>query len=673
MKRIVFSIFIIVTLLGLSTGSAQAQPVNPKALQVSNVTLPPGYFIAPLAMGLDFPTALATSRDMVWVSEAGAFPGFLPKVKQIDLNGNVTTILSADQLPSGMLEGPLTDVTFHEGWLWLTHRQLGVNGWFVGAISKFDLADPVGTFTTVITNLPSAGDHSTEEIIFDANGQAYFSQGSATNSSVVGADNWFATGWLQQAPTFHDFTPKDITLNGVSFQTVVPFPLDPNASMITSPFMPFGSGAVPAGTVVNAATPASPQEGMIAGNATVYSFDPTATDPTSTLHLEGWGFRNPYGIGIDPFNPDQLFTSNNGADYRSMEVNGELMVIESRPIGGDADDMYVVNIGGDEEFFGWPDFFHDDTGAVLPVTDPSFCQEEIPFPCPPFVLDETFRNSLTVQPAFAQLEEHSSANKFDFSTSKKFKFVGDIFIAETGSLPPVTGADEFTGYSVVRINRESGETSDFIVHTANEPDVIFQPDGFNKPIDVKFFRNAMLVADFGVFEPGLNLMEPGSGKVWVVCHGESRCRNLAGDDDDDEDDDDNGARRLSTELTGAAEAPGPGDPDGSGTATIRLRPTRSEVCFEITVSDIALPAIAAHIHVAPVGEPGLVVVPLTPPDASGTSSGCVSDVDPALIRNITQNPEQYYVNVHNAEFPDGAVRGQLRRAGGGDDDGEDDD
>src|ERR1043165_9210235 len=128
MKRIVFSIMSIITVLSLSTGSAQAQAVNPKAAKGSNVTLPPGYFLAPLAMGLDFPTALASSSDMVWVSEAGAFPGFVPKVKQIDLKGNVTTILSADQLPSGTFEGPLTDVTFHDGWLWVTHRQMGVNG-----------------------------------------------------------------------------------------------------------------------------------------------------------------------------------------------------------------------------------------------------------------------------------------------------------------------------------------------------------------------------------------------------------------------------------------------------------------------------------------------------------------------------------------------------------------
>jgi len=52
-----------------------------------------------------------------------------------------------------------------------------------------------------------------------------------------------------------------------------------------------------------------------------------------------------------------------------------------------------------------------------------------------------------------------------------------------------------------------------------------------------------------------------------------------------------------------------------------------------------------------------VLVPLAPPDASGTSSGCVS-VDPDLIKAIRQNPENYYVNVHTTDYPGGALRGQ---------------
>ena len=124
---------------------------------------------------------------------------------------------------------------------------------------------------------------------------------------------------------------------------------------------------------------------------------------------------------------------------------------------------------------------------------------------------------------------------------------------------------------------------------------------------------------------------------------------------------DHGGRPLSTTLTGAEEAPGPGDPDGTGSANLTLNQGQGEICFEISVENITLPATAAHIHEAPAGEPGPVVVTLSPPDESGTSSGCVSDVDRELIRDIRQHPEEYYVNVHNADFPDGAVRGQLSR------------
>jgi hypothetical protein len=113
-------------------------------------------------------------------------------------------------------------------------------------------------------------------------------------------------------------------------------------------------------------------------------------------------------------------------------------------------------------------------------------------------------------------------------------------------------------------------------------------------------------------------------------------------------------------MTGAAEVPGPGDPDGSGTATIILNSGTNEVCWEITVSGITLPATAAHIHVAPVGVAGPVVVALSPPDATGFSSGCRS-ADSALIKTIRKNPELYYVNVHTSDYPGGAIRGQLSK------------
>ena len=117
-----------------------------------------------------------------------------------------------------------------------------------------------------------------------------------------------------------------------------------------------------------------------------------------------------------------------------------------------------------------------------------------------------------------------------------------------------------------------------------------------------------------------------------------------------------GGQRLSTTLTGDAEVPGPGDPDGRGTATITLNRGQEKVCFEIAVSNIAAPT-AAHIHEAPAGASGPVVVGLFM-GAGSPLSGCVS-ADRDLIAEIAADPSDYYVNVHNAEYPAGAVRGQL--------------
>jgi hypothetical protein len=120
-------------------------------------------------------------------------------------------------------------------------------------------------------------------------------------------------------------------------------------------------------------------------------------------------------------------------------------------------------------------------------------------------------------------------------------------------------------------------------------------------------------------------------------------------------------RPLATELTGEAEAPGPGDPDASGLAFLTLNQGQGEVCFDVSWQDIDGTVTAAHIHVAPPGEPGPIVVPLFSGEFPGTGSAsdCVGDVDEALIKAIRQDPGAYYVNVHSTVFPAGAIRGQL--------------
>lgn len=117
-----------------------------------------------------------------------------------------------------------------------------------------------------------------------------------------------------------------------------------------------------------------------------------------------------------------------------------------------------------------------------------------------------------------------------------------------------------------------------------------------------------------------------------------------------------GTSTVRARLTGEAEIPGPGDGAGTGSTSLTIDPGRGEVCYQLTVTNIA-PAERAHVHRGPGDQTGPVVVELTAP-VNGASDGCVS-VDQALAREILAGPGGFYVNVHNRPFPAGALRGQL--------------
>lgn len=114
--------------------------------------------------------------------------------------------------------------------------------------------------------------------------------------------------------------------------------------------------------------------------------------------------------------------------------------------------------------------------------------------------------------------------------------------------------------------------------------------------------------------------------------------------------------QLGAVLAGSNEVP-PADPDGSGVAAVNIDTRAGEACVTIQVADIAFPATAAHIHDGPAGVNGPVVLTLPTP-TDGTSEGCVTG-SRRTLRAIARNPSGFYVNVHNAEFTGGAVRGQL--------------
>jgi CHRD domain-containing protein len=118
-----------------------------------------------------------------------------------------------------------------------------------------------------------------------------------------------------------------------------------------------------------------------------------------------------------------------------------------------------------------------------------------------------------------------------------------------------------------------------------------------------------------------------------------------------------GPRIFATILRGANEVPNAADPNGIAIAIVLVIPQRSEVCYLIKQENFQGTIVAAHIHKAPRGSNGPVVVPLAAP-TDGLSKGCVT-VAQALAQDIAANPRGYYVNIHSTVFPAGAARGQL--------------
>jgi hypothetical protein len=121
-----------------------------------------------------------------------------------------------------------------------------------------------------------------------------------------------------------------------------------------------------------------------------------------------------------------------------------------------------------------------------------------------------------------------------------------------------------------------------------------------------------------------------------------------------------GGAPLSTNMTQEVTTipPYEGDRDGVGVANLTINVGQGEICWDLAVQNITLPATASHIHKQAAGVRGPIVVGLSAPGEEGTSSGCTS-VDRELAKEILQNPADFYVNVHTRDYAPGAIRGQL--------------
>jgi hypothetical protein len=116
---------------------------------------------------------------------------------------------------------------------------------------------------------------------------------------------------------------------------------------------------------------------------------------------------------------------------------------------------------------------------------------------------------------------------------------------------------------------------------------------------------------------------------------------------------------LEAILTGPKEVPGPGDADGRGVIYLDMtRPRSPTLCYRLSYSYVD-PLTAGHIHIGGPTVAGPVRVPLFT-GAAPTGRRCVRASQTDKIR-LMRNPGGWYVNLHNAPYPNGAIRGQIER------------
>lgn len=130
---------------------------------------------------------------------------------------------------------------------------------------------------------------------------------------------------------------------------------------------------------------------------------------------------------------------------------------------------------------------------------------------------------------------------------------------------------------------------------------------------------------------------------------------------------------LTVGLNGANEVGTVGDRNGSGKINLEffdavnnatvVFPNEHYVCYTLTFRNVDDPT-GLHIHEVPSSArnprkaTGPVVVDLLANPQRNGATTCVV-VEESVFDGIQDDPSEYYVNLHNAKFPNGAIRGQL--------------
>src|SRR5262245_35345669 len=532
-----------------------------------DIVVPPGFKVSVFAKDLNFPVGIAfvgKAKDfLAYVLESGhGLPSicnnedspvvggtfdpanpFTPGILVFDQDGKKVAGPLAKPTPGGgglLPHGPAVGIGFEKGFkggqLFVTDSNQAIRE--IGGqnnSSRIVMVDAeTGAVTPFITGLPT-GDHPSEQLAFK-DGWVYWSQGSTTNSGVVGRDN----GGGANQP---DIPCQDIQLSNNVF--------DAGGGVKTSGYSPFGvqrPGAV---------VPAHQGRNDKACDGAILRAKINSNDPKSTMEPFSWGYRNPYGIRFAPKDHalhGALFVTENGEDERG-----------SRPTNNAPDRLHIAqqNPDGSPDYHGWPDKFGflastqavfnpvggpgDDLCVPDPSNPPSFCT--------PASLQRILAENIPVKPVLAfpphpptsplALEPANvAAVGLDFAPKA---FVGGV--VEAGAAL-ISREGDF-GFSAANGDPEAGHDIELVNFSPpgkplqlkqvrfafnNTGDQAFTDPGvagINRPTDLKFGPDGCAylvdygaVRDFGQSDPATKfkvaadaplVQIPGTGVIWKIC------------------------------------------------------------------------------------------------------------------------------------------------------------
>jgi glucose/arabinose dehydrogenase len=535
---------------------------NPKL--PPSINLPPGFTASVFAAGLNAPTGIAfrgnSSSFQVYVLESGhglpsvcndemAWPGgpfdihnpFTPDILVFNQNGNLTRGPLGKPTSSGggfQPSGPAIDIAFVNGISGgalfatdsnqSTHQHNGQNN-----SSRIVTVDPMtGAVTPFIINLPT-GDHPTEQLAFRGDGWVYWSQGSTTNSGVVGLDN--GSGQNQS-----DIPCQDITLSQNVFSS--------GNGVATSGYSPFGVQQ-PGATIkafFNSFT-GQVRQGVCDG-ATLRA----QLNNSSNIQVFGWGHRNGYAIRFAPVDhplTGNLLVGEDGPDERG-----------ARPSNGAPEVLSIdqLNPDGTPVYHGWPDrfgFLPSSQAVFNPVGGSSDDVCPPPFDQATCVANLQNAGAIPIadvlafppQPITAPLALEAADSSFtgiDFAPAAfaigpvqpgaaLYSLEGDFGF----SAPNATDPAPEVGHEVrlINFNQAAGSPlalkfQNFARNSTGDQAFVTNINGLNRPTNIRFGPDGCAyVVDYGAVRDlssdshfvgaanGPLVQIPGTGVIWKIC------------------------------------------------------------------------------------------------------------------------------------------------------------